>query len=350
MLSPMRPEILFPLFAPITSLKGVGARIAPLLERVAGPIVRDLLFLKPQGLMVRTRANAAQATDGAVETFEVEVDRHFASGKIGAPYKIRVRDDTGFLHLVYFKGIGPHLARLYPPGAKLVVSGRVERYGAEVQIAHPAYVLPVERAAEMPDREPVYPATAGLPSRTIRRLVQLALERTPELPEWQDPAFIARRGWPSWREALERLHAPQSEAELAPDAPARQRLAYDELLAHQLAMVRRKAHRRAEPAPVIESGPAARAVEAALPFALTGAQQRDAGRDPRRPRLGRAHGPPAPGRRGLGQDGGGAGRHGRGRRRRLPGGDDGADRDPGPPALRDGSSPCSPAPASRRSC
>jgi ATP-dependent DNA helicase RecG len=139
----MRPEILFPLFAPIASLKGVGPRIAPLLEKLAGPIVRDLLFLTPQGLIVRTPSKAAQAIDGAVETFEVEVDRHLPSGKIGAPYKIRVRDETGFIHIVYFKGIGSHLAKNFPVGAKLIISGRVERYGAEVQIPHPAYVLPV---------------------------------------------------------------------------------------------------------------------------------------------------------------------------------------------------------------
>jgi ATP-dependent DNA helicase RecG len=270
----MRPEILFPLFAPITGLKGVGSRFAPLLEKLAGPIVRDVIFLKPQGVLVRTRSKAAQAIDGAVETFEVEVDKHFAPGKMGAPYKIRVRDETGFIHLTYFKGIGRHLAKNFPVGARLVVSGRVERYGAEVQIPHPAYVLPVERAAELPDREPLYGATAGLPSRTIRRIVQLALERAPDLPEWQDPAFLARRRWPTWRQALESLHAPRTEADLALDTPVRQRLAYDELLAHQLAMQSRKARRRAEPAPVIAAGPTAKAVEAALPFQLTGAQVR----------------------------------------------------------------------------
>jgi ATP-dependent DNA helicase RecG len=270
----MRPEILFPLFAPVTSLKGVGARIAPLVERVAGPIVRDVLFLKPQGLIVRQRSFAAEAVDGAIQTFEVEVDRHLKGARFGAPYKIRVRDETGFLHLTYFKVFGDQLEKIAPPGARMVVSGKVERFGSEVQIAHPAYLLPIERASEMPEREPVYPATAGLPSRTLQKLAKLALERAPELPEWQDPAFLQRRGWPTWRAALEQLHSPESQAELTTEALVRQRLAYDELLAHQLAMHRRKAMRRAEPAPVIPQGEAAPKVEAALPFALTAAQQR----------------------------------------------------------------------------
>jgi ATP-dependent DNA helicase RecG len=277
MLPPMRPEILFPLFAPVTSLKGVGARLAPLLERLAGPIVRDLLFLKPTGVILRERCFASEAVDGAVQTFEVEVDRHFPGGRIGAPYRIRVRDETGFLHLTYFKVFGDGLHKLAPVGAHLVVSGKVERFGSEVQIPHPAYVLPVERAAEMPDREPLYGATAGLPSRTIARLVQLALARTTELPEWQDPAWRTRRGWSGWREAMTQLHAPRTEADLDFAAPARQRLAYDELLAHQIALAQRKAARIVEAAPVLATGALSQKLEAALPFRLTGAQVRAVG-------------------------------------------------------------------------
>jgi ATP-dependent DNA helicase RecG len=270
----MRPEILFPLFAPVTTLKGVGARLAPLVERLAGPIVRDVLFLKPQGIVVRERATMAEAIDGAIQTFEVEVLQHLAPVRHGAPWKIRVRDETGFLHLIYFKVFGNSLEKLAPTGARLIVSGKVERYGSEVQIPHPAYVLPVERASEIPDREPMYGATAGLPSRTIHRLVQIAEARAPDLPEWQDPAWRTGQGWPSWRAAILTLHAPETEADLTPEAPARQRLAYDELLAHQIALCQRKAARTVEAAPVIATGEIGHALEAALPFRLTGAQQR----------------------------------------------------------------------------
>src|ERR1700677_3013860 len=123
----MRPEILFPLFAPITTLKGVGARVAPLLERVAGPRVRDVLFLAPQSLVRRRPAKTALATEGEVQTFEVTIESHQKPVRANQPWKIRAFDDTGFITLAYFKGHGPHLEHQNPPGSKRVVSGRVER-------------------------------------------------------------------------------------------------------------------------------------------------------------------------------------------------------------------------------
>ncbi len=269
----MRPEILFPLFAPATSLKGVGPKIAPLVEKLAGPHVRDVLFLSPQALVHRHRAAIANAVEGEVQTFVVEIDAHMP-GRGAQPYRIRVFDGSGFLTLTWFKVQGPHLSRQHPVGAKRAVSGKVERYGGELQIAHPDYLLPAERIGEIPDHEAIYPTTAGLSSRTVRRLALEALARAPDLPEWQDPAWLAREGYPSWRQALAALHAPHSEADLSPAAAPRRRLAYDELFAHQLAMAQRKAHRKAQPAPAIPASPLANEIEAALPFRLTGAQVR----------------------------------------------------------------------------
>ena len=154
------------------------------------------------------------------------------------------------------------------------MSGRIERFNNEVQIAHPDYLVPPGRAETIPKVEPVYPTTAGLPSRTLARLAQEALARTAELEEWQDPAWLARQGWPGWRDALERLHAPQGEADLLPGYAARARLAFDELLAHQLAMAQRKAARRAEPAAAVPHSRLAEDMERALPYRLTGAQRR----------------------------------------------------------------------------
>jgi ATP-dependent DNA helicase RecG len=273
----MRPEILFPLFAPVTSIKGVGAKIAPAVERVAGPLVRDLVFTAPQGLIIRERATVASAREGAIQTFELVIDQHLHAGKMGAPYKIRAHDDTGFLHLTYFKVFGDSLEKQHPPGAKRIVSGKVERFRDEVQIAHPDYVVAPEHGDDIPRVEPVYPASAGVTSRQLRRFIQIALERTPELPEWQDGAWREREGFPDWRAALEILHAPQREADLSPLDPARRRLAYDEMFAHQLALCRRKSERRAKRAPVVAGHSVADVILPALPFKLTGAQQRALG-------------------------------------------------------------------------
>ena len=268
----MRPEILFPLFAPVTSLKGVGPRVAPLVERLAGPLVRDLLFLTPTGVIRRRPMTAADAVEGEVGIFRLRIDRLIPPHKIGAPFRMPASDDTGFVHLIWFAGSPQQIERLAPPGTERIVSGKVERFNSEVQIPHPDYILPPERIAEIPNAEPVYPATQGLTSRQVRKLVLAALEAAPELPEWQDAAWIAARGWSGWRAALGTVHEPQTEFDLSDEAPPRQRLAYDELLAHQLALARRRRARLIEPAPVITPGEASERLLAALPFTLTGAQ------------------------------------------------------------------------------
>ncbi len=315
--------------------KGRWAKILPLVEKLAGPLVRDMLFVQPQGVVHRTLTHAANAREGEVQTLKVRIEAHFPSPRANLPWRIRTYDGTGFLTLVFFKGGSPHLQRQHPAGEERVVSGKVERFGGELQMAHPDYILPVERETEIPEVEAVYPATAGLSSRVVRKLALEALERAPKLPEWLDPAFLAREKFPSWREALDQMHAPRSEADLMPQAVFRRRLAYDELFAHQLAMAQRKQSRRKLPAVAVPASDTARALEAALPFALTGAQVRaqaeiraDLAAGERMSRL-------LQGRRGLGQDRGGHAGHGRRGRRRPPVGADGAHRNPRPPALRD---------------
>ena len=271
---PMRPEILFPLYAPITTLKGVGARVAPLLEKLAGPIVRDVLFLRPHSVVHREPAMVATAAEGAVQIFQVVIDAYKRPRTPQQPWRVESHDETGIINLVFFGGFGGQLEAKHPVGATRLVSGKVERFGLNWQIAHPDYVLPLDRAAEMPLFEAVYPATAGLPARTVRKFALEALSRAPDLPEWQDPAWLAREGFPSWLEALKALHAPRSDADLSPQSPAVRRMAYDELLAHQLAMAQRKAERRAEPASRISSSELAERIRADLPYELTGAQQR----------------------------------------------------------------------------
>jgi ATP-dependent DNA helicase RecG len=274
MLLRMRPEILFPLYAATTTLKGVGARVAPLLDKLAGPLVRDVLFLKPHSLIRRRHATVVEAIEGETLIFSVEIDAYQKPRSAQQPWKIKTYDGTGTLDLIFFGSFGGQLEAKHPVGSKRLVSGKVERFGLTLQIAHPDYMVAPDKADEIPEVETVYPATAGLPPRTVRKFALEALSRAPELPEWQDPAWLARETFPSWREALARLHAPQSEADLSLTAPHQRRLAYDELLAHQLAMAQRKAERRKDPAPKIPASSLADRVEADLPFKLTGAQIR----------------------------------------------------------------------------
>jgi ATP-dependent DNA helicase RecG len=282
----VRPEILFPLFAPVGSLKGVGPRFARLLAKLAGESVADLLWHLPSGLIDRRfTPTIAEAPSGRVATLTVRVDGHLPPALPRHPYKVRCSDATGVLELVYFHARADYLERLLPVGALMVVSGKVEHFNELPQIAHPDAVFPAgaEAGAEgsevlgagLEKIEPVYPLTGGLPPKTLRRALRAALDKAPELPEWLEPAWQRSQGWPGWREALRAVHLPADEAALEPAAPARRRLAYDELLANQLALALvRLNQRRLAGRGIAGDGRLRRQVLAALPFRLTPGQER----------------------------------------------------------------------------
>ncbi|MCA6300027.1 MAG: ATP-dependent DNA helicase RecG, partial [Phenylobacterium sp.] len=180
----MRPEILFPLFAPITSLRGVGPRIAPALERIAGPLVRDLLFLAPHSLVHRPRRTLAEAQPEETATVLVTVTDHLRPRSPQQPMRIRAGDGTGQLDLVYFGNSARGIEARLPVGARRWVSGRIERFGLDLQMVHPDYVVEEAEAGDIPEIESVYPAGGGLAPRLVRRFVAAALGRAPDLPEW----------------------------------------------------------------------------------------------------------------------------------------------------------------------
>ncbi len=272
----MRPAILNPLFAPIAALQGVGPKFGRLIERVAGPSLIDLLWHLPSGIIDRRFApKLAAAPEGAIVTLTLRVDEHRAPRNPRLPYKVRCSDETGVVDLVFFRVHGDYLEKALPIGRVRVVSGRIERYGDTLQMPHPDHIVPLEDVAKLPSIEPVYGLTEGLSLRVMAKAVRAALERAPELPEWHDAALLAREAWPAWRSAVLTLHRPESEASLALDTPARRRLAYDELLANQLALALVRARvRRARGRSLVGDGRLRAAVTAALPYRLTGAQAR----------------------------------------------------------------------------
>ena len=257
----LRPEILFPLFAPVTALPGIGPRLGTLVEKLVGPGVVDLLWHLPNGLIDRRfRPKVREAPAGAIATLRVRVDAH-QPGRGPRPYRVRCQDETGFLHLIYFHVKGDYLLQLLPIGSERIVSGRTD------------HVVAPEDESQLKPIEPVYGLTAGLSPRILQKATATALGRAPELPEWLDPAFLKQRGWSAWRAALTLAHAPAGEDDLSPLQPARQRLAYDELLANQLAIALVRAHTRRLPGrSLVGDGQLRRKVESALPFRLTTAQ------------------------------------------------------------------------------
>jgi len=272
----LRPAVLFPLFRPVTSLPGVGARLGKLIEKLAGPNVVDLLWHLPCGLIDRRyQPKIAEAEEGRVVTLTVRVDQHMPAFNPRHPYRVRCMDETGILDLVFFHARGDALLKRYPPESMIVVSGRVEWFHDTLQMPHPDAALPVEERDALEMVEPVYPMTAGLPAKTLRKAILGALALVPDLPEWQDAAWLVREGLPDWKSALLRAHTPQDNDDLLPESPFRRRLAYDELLTNQLALALVRARRRRlSGRSIAGDGRARAAVRAALPFTLTPSQER----------------------------------------------------------------------------
>ncbi len=271
----MRPAILFPLFAETRTLPGIGPKLERLITRAAGPRLIDLIFDLPTGLIDRRyRPKLAGAEAGRIATVLVNVLDHVPPRDRRQPYRVRCSDETGMIELIFFHAKPDYLMRTLPVGTRRVVSGRIEHFQGRPQMAHPDYILSPEEAATMPRIEPVYRLTENLPSKSLLKAVRGALEKVPAMPEWQDKAFLRVRGWSGFNEALTRAHAPESEADLKPEAPARMRLAYDELLANQLALVMIRAAMRGQKGrPLKGDGHLQKKAIAALPFTLTEAQK-----------------------------------------------------------------------------
>jgi ATP-dependent DNA helicase RecG len=275
----MRPTRLDTLFADATTLPGIGPKLGKLLAEFTGDKVIDLLFHLPANLIDRQyRPSLAEVEDGRIATFDVEVMKHDAPPNMGKrrnlPYRILCGNETGYVSLVFFRARGDWLTMAMPVGARRMVSGRVERFREQLQIVHPDHMLPQAEFEKLPIVEPVYPLTAGLSAKVLMKAIQAALPQLPALPEWQEAEWLKQQGWDDWHSAVQTVHRPENMAALEPQNPARVRLAYDELLAHQLvlALVRRdrkKQQGRAYPA----ADEMQARLLALLPFPLTGSQE-----------------------------------------------------------------------------
>ncbi|MCR4267376.1 ATP-dependent DNA helicase RecG [Nitratireductor sp. ZSWI3] len=280
----MRPSLLDPLFAPVTTLDGVGAKLADLLSNIVpgdgtGRELRvgDLLFVLPHSLVDRrNRPGIANAPEGAIVTLELTVSRHHPSppGRKSAPYRVFAFDDTGEIALTFFHARAQWLEKVLPEGEKVLVSGRMEWFNGRPSMVHPDFIVPAAEADTLPTLEPVYPLTAGLSAKVLRRAIGQALERLPDLPEWQDPAFLARNRMPGFGAALRRLHAPQEPDDSTPESQFWRRVAYDEFLAGQLSLALVRARvKRLSGRPLTGDGHLEAKIRAALPYALTGSQE-----------------------------------------------------------------------------
>src|SRR5438309_4393924 len=280
----MRPTLLNPLFALVTSLPGVGPKQDKLLRYLLGrdetPRLVDLLLHLPASVIDRrARPKIREAVQGTVVTLEVTVDRHRPPPPRNsrAPYLVYASDDTGDVVLTYFRAKPGYVEKLLPVGAKRYVSGTLQMYDGIPQIVHPDRVIDEEGFAKLTGIDPVYPLTEGLALGSLRRAIAQALQKLPALPEWISPEVIRRCKFPDIAEALNRVHVPVELTDILPDGPFWSRLAFDELLAGQLALALIRAQLR-RPAGDRHAGDGRlrNKVIDALPYALTSSQRQAA--------------------------------------------------------------------------
>jgi ATP-dependent DNA helicase RecG len=277
-----RPPALDPLFRSLRSIKGVGPQLGALLNRFFGSegdaIALDVLMHMPVGIVDRRRMEGiAHTFVGHTATLRIHIDRHVAPPPRGNATKRHVvfaHDETGEIQLVYFGAQGNWVEKLLPVGEQRFVSGTIGFFNGEKQMTHPDYVVDVADFETMPLVEPVYPLTHGLTTKALTKLVRTILDSLPELPDWIAPARLEQFRWPSFREAMVKVHAPADPADSELWGLARMRLAYDEYLAGQLALLIVRSTLVA-PRGIARSftGEITSRVRAALPFDLTPGQQ-----------------------------------------------------------------------------
>ena len=242
-----RPPELFPWFAELASVKGVGPRLLPLIEGLLGSRVKDLAFHVPHSILVRRYAESLDdVKPGGLAIFKGDVVRHDPPPRKGLPYLVTIGDETGFLTLVFFNARPAYLNQQLPVGETRLISGSVELRKGMLQVTHPDLIQPVSDTADIPLHEAVYPLTAGVTNKTLSKIINNALAKLtmePALPEWHDKALLERDGLPAFFDAIKALHAPDEKTAKAyssgsaAEQNSRKRLALDELLASQLALV-----------------------------------------------------------------------------------------------------------------
>ncbi len=271
-----RPEALFPLFAGLETLEGVGPKTAQLFPHLGVQAPRDLLFTLPHSGIDRTRSETVKdAVLPATLTVAVTIGAHRRARNKGGAYRIHVEDSETSFQLTYFHARGDYLERQLPEGSRRIVSGRVELFDGVPQMVHPDFAVPESDEDTIPAFEPVYPLTGGITQKLMYKATRGALSRVPTMDEWIDPSQKEQAGWPDFKTAISIAHEPKSLGELAATAPARERLAYDELFAHQITLALARGRERRKKGHITKGDGRLQArVLASLPYKPTAAQNR----------------------------------------------------------------------------
>ncbi|MBT4879802.1 MAG: ATP-dependent DNA helicase RecG [Alphaproteobacteria bacterium] len=276
----MPAKILAPLFSPLSSLEGIGPKTEKILENFVGSRVLDLLLHLPTKILCRYPIKqiadlgqfeeAVHQKESPCVSFVAKVHKHYVPFSKRQPYRIRCKDPSGNIDLIFFRADARYMDNILPTGEERLITGSLNFYKGKAQMTHPDHVGAPEDLASWCGAEAHYPLSTGISSKLLQKTMASAIQTTPELPEWIDRSLHKKKAWPSWQEALSKSHSPQEESALEPTSPERQRLAYDELLANQLLLrLMRQYHRKIEGKSRTKKGELIPKLLEILPFELT---------------------------------------------------------------------------------
>ena len=233
----MISESLYQLFQPLDTLKGIGPKLKSRLKYLVGNYVIDLIWHLPNGFIDRSyKPCINDAEIGRVASIKCKVIKHTPSFRRNIPYRVVCEDDTGRLNLVWFNSRKDYLEKLLPLDKEIIISGKIDFYKDTKQITHPEYIISAEEEDELPNVESTYSLTQGLTNKVVRGNIDRILKIIPKINEWHDEGILKDMNWPSFNEAIYNVHNPKNENDLTSQNLSKQRIIYDELLAHQISM------------------------------------------------------------------------------------------------------------------
>ncbi len=234
------------LLSPLTSLARVGPALARYLEKlVEGNKIFDLLLHKPTRFeKILFRPRLFELTDESLVVIKCKVESHIKPATNRQPYKVICYTPSSYVSLVFFKIFPSQISKM-PIGSEIAVLGHLQRLSGENEIIHPQEILPASQIEKLPKINVIYPLAAGITQKFLRQKITEILQKIDKKNgDWLEEKLLRQQIWPSFGEALEKIHNPISQDDFLPQNPARRRLAYDELLAWQIATMLAKARSR----------------------------------------------------------------------------------------------------------
>ena len=236
----IRPQFLFPLFGSLENLKGIGSKTVLNLKKIGIYKPLDFLYSFPTNLKTRVFANTVSDLNvNKVVIIKIKIIKHNFKYFKG-PLNIEVTDGLKKINLIFFNAKNDWIKKNFPIEQERIISGKLEKYKNQFQIIHPDYIEKIFDIDKIPVIEPIYSLTKGISQKvflnSVNQILQLISEEISNC-EWINKKRLKEMNWTDFKNSLKKIHNPKTNEDISLNSNYRLRLAYDELLSHQLSLV-----------------------------------------------------------------------------------------------------------------